>query len=296
MKTRPAQPLAALQRAIATALQHPPGRNDAMAPAAAAVAAEFIKPNDRLTSFERLQIYHQQYWWRLLGALEEDFNGLRAVLGPKKFDRLALAYLTAHPSTSWTLRDLGQYLVAFLQQHPALTHPHGALALDVARVEWARVIAFDGPGRPVVSTAHLARTPPDRLRLGLQPSLTLLALAYPIDDFMRTLKRTGIAALSNAVGAAHTQRRDRLSVRRSRRPLHLAVHRVDHSVYYTRLDPEAWRLLVALRDGATVETACASAFAATEESPEHSAARIQEWFSRWMQFGWFCPAPRAAAR
>ena len=35
--------------------------------ATAEVAARFIKPNDRLNSFERLQIYNQQYWWRLLG-------------------------------------------------------------------------------------------------------------------------------------------------------------------------------------------------------------------------------------
>ena len=29
---------------------------------ARAVAEKFIRPNDRLTSFERLQIYNQQYW------------------------------------------------------------------------------------------------------------------------------------------------------------------------------------------------------------------------------------------
>ncbi len=30
--------------------------------------AEFIKPNDRLRSFERLEIYNRQYWFRLLSA------------------------------------------------------------------------------------------------------------------------------------------------------------------------------------------------------------------------------------
>jgi len=46
-----------------------------------AYAARYIKPNDRLTSFERLEIYNRQYWFRVLGGLAEDFPGLRAVLG-----------------------------------------------------------------------------------------------------------------------------------------------------------------------------------------------------------------------
>ena len=42
------------------------------------VAGEFIKPNDRLTSFERLEIYNRQYWFRLLSSFAEDFPGFRA--------------------------------------------------------------------------------------------------------------------------------------------------------------------------------------------------------------------------
>ena len=53
-----------------------------------AVAAEFIKPNDRLSSFERLEIYNRQYWFRLLDCLYEDYPGLLAVLGEKRFLRV----------------------------------------------------------------------------------------------------------------------------------------------------------------------------------------------------------------
>ncbi len=48
-------------------------------------AAEFIKPNDRLSSFERLEIYNRQYWFRLLDCLYEDYPGLLAVLGERRF-------------------------------------------------------------------------------------------------------------------------------------------------------------------------------------------------------------------
>src|SRR5882762_10028344 len=74
------------------------------------VAASFIKPNDRLTSLERLEIYNRQYWFRILDCFYDDYPGLCAVLGEKKFMRLAEAYLTKYPSASFTLRNLGSRL------------------------------------------------------------------------------------------------------------------------------------------------------------------------------------------
>ncbi|MEP6671689.1 MAG: DNA-binding domain-containing protein [Chthoniobacter sp.] len=280
--------LAEFQRAIAGTLFRPLQPDESMQPSGAAVAERFIKPNDRLTAFERLQIYNQQYWWRLLGSFGEDFRGLRAVLGEAKFDRLAVAYLEACGSRSWNLRDIGSQLVAFVEAHPEFTRPRTELALDVTRVEWARVLAFDDPEKPVLTAKQIAKMPADRLRLGLQPYVSLLELHHPVDEMMRTLKRTEISAVSNAVSAVHTRRRKALTARRSRTFIHLAVHRVNFAVYYKRLDPEAYHLLLALRSGATLDQACAAAFADSPEPPEQSAARIQEWFARWMEFGWFC--------
>ena len=86
------------------------------------VAAEFIKPNDRLNSFERLEIYNRQYWFRVLAALEEDFRGLRAIIGPRRFEALSKAYLIDCPSESFTLRNLGSR-VGVVVTKPSRTHP-----------------------------------------------------------------------------------------------------------------------------------------------------------------------------
>jgi len=93
-----------------------------------------IKPNDRLTSFERLEIYNRVYWFRILSALAEDFPGLRAVIGQKRFDRLLIAYLTDRPSVSFTLRNLGSRLEAWLREHPEFTPKNERLALDMVRL------------------------------------------------------------------------------------------------------------------------------------------------------------------
>src|ERR1700747_696588 len=111
-------------------------------------AAEFIKPNDRLSSFERLEIYNRQYWFRVLDCLYDDYPGLRAIVGERRFMKLATAYLTQYPSDSHTLRDLGNRLEQFLQQEPHWCAPREELALDMIRFEWAQIMAFDGAAHP----------------------------------------------------------------------------------------------------------------------------------------------------
>ena len=250
-----------------------------------AVADRIIKPNDRLTSFERLQIYNQQYWWRIMASFRDDFRGLRAVLGERKFERLGVAYIEACGSTSWNLRDLGQALEPFVQQHPELTAPHEQLALEMIRVEWARVIAFDGPEKSPLDPAKLGAAP-ERLRIGLQPYVTLLELFHPVDRLLGRLRKrnTETGSASNAVSSTTRRRPIRLLAKPEPQPVHIAVHRVDLLVYYKRLEPAAYRLLLGLRGGATLADACEMAFAG--DVPADAATKIQSWFATWMRFGW----------
>jgi len=145
----------------------------------AEVAAEFIKPNDRLTAVDRLEIYQRMYWYRLIDSVGDDSPGLRAVLGEAPFDRLARAYLAKYPSRSFTLRNLCSRLPQFIAEERNWTAPRTALALTVARFEWAQTVAFDGEQRPALSAEKIARTPAHRLRVDLQPYLSLLQLDFP---------------------------------------------------------------------------------------------------------------------
>jgi hypothetical protein len=258
------------------------------------VASTFIKPNDRLSSLERLQIYNQQYWWRLLGCFSEDFRGVRAVLGEKKFDRLAVAYLTEFGSQSWSLRDLGQFLPTFLGRHRELTAPYTELALDMARVEWARVVAFDGPSLPQIDPQRLSQSNPGKLCLGIQPYVTLLELSHPIDTLIKRLRESQVetGSASNAVSETHHRRMRLIRSKPGKQPIHLAVHRVDCSVYYKRINPEAFVLLNALRAGMTLADACEHAFEHASTPPEENAGKLREWFATWTRLGWLTTTGR----
>src|SRR5580692_10735380 len=187
--TAPAMNLVELQRAMANAVMQPLTLDEDMratAPdgrAMSDVAASFIAPNSQLTPFERLEIYNRQYWFRILGALAEDFPALRAVVGARAFEALSIAYLTAHPSRSFTLRNLGSKLADWLVANPQFAGRRHRLAIDVARIEWAFVEAFDSAERDPLTLEQIATLDAES-RLALQPHLRLLALEYPADDLV----------------------------------------------------------------------------------------------------------------
>src|SRR5258708_23744662 len=105
--------LKTLQRTMARAVMQPLTRSERMQQTAPdgkpmrSYAARFIRPNDRLTSFEPLEIYNRQYWFPVLSSMVEDFPGLRAVLGEHCFEKMCKTYITACPSRPLTLLDLG---------------------------------------------------------------------------------------------------------------------------------------------------------------------------------------------
>jgi hypothetical protein len=247
------------------------------------VATSFIKPNDRLTSFERLEIYNRQYWYRIKDCFYEDYPGLRAILGEDRFERLALAYLERFPSESFTLRNLGRRLVPFLEANPRWIKPLQKPALDMARLEWAHIEAFDNEARPRLETDSLLGADPDKVGLGLQPYVTLLQLGYELDNFLVKLKH-GEALRSEASNAMAQRRKGRRrQIKKHLRPktVFLAVHRHDDTVYYKRLQPAQFRLLSAFKNGATLAEA-------VTESGELDAEQIKKWFETWASLGWFC--------
>ena len=253
-------------------------------------AAAFIKPNSRLTSLERLEIYNQQYWYRIVSALSEDFPGLCRVLGEKKFDAMILAYLAEHPSRSFTLRNLGVNLVDWLQKNPTWTGLSHDVAVDVARLEWAYVEAFDNAEFPAITTEDLASIGDDTI-LKLQPHVRLLDLSHPVDDFVLAVHREQPVSdvVSNAVSGKHSPRtRKRITTSLQASPISLVVHRFDFSVYYKRVEAEAFRLLKAIESQTPLGEALEMAFSESDATPAQQADKIQDWFLNWSELGWFC--------
>jgi Putative DNA-binding domain len=295
-----AMSLSELQREMAAAVMMPLTPDEDMRSHApdgrpmSEVAERFIAPNSRLTPFERLEIYNRQYWYRVLNALAEDFPALRAVVGARAFERLSTEYLVAHPSRSFSLRNLGSKLAEWLAGHPEWAGRRHRLALDVVKIEWAFVEAFDNAERTPLTLDQIV-TLDGGSRLGLQPHLQLLALDYAADELVLALHKEQKRGTSEA-GVKHEDDTDANggSDRPAslpglrRRPTWVAAHRLDNAVYYRRLEREEFLTLKALGQGLSLGEALDAGFQDSRKPEARRPGLVRTWFSHWAELGWIC--------
>jgi hypothetical protein len=284
-----------LQRRVAAAVMQPLTRDEGMRQRSAdgrsmrAEAEDLIKPNSRLSSFERLEIYNRQYWFRVLSCFSEDFPGLRAIVGSRKFEALSRAYLNDCPSASFTLRNLGSRLEGWLRANPETIAGTEQLALDMVRLEWAHIESFDGAFQPYLTPADIEEAGLE-LRVELQPYIRLLQLSYAVDDLLIEVREYegDVGTSTNAARQGQLKRRIRRYATPQHEPIYLAVHRMDDSVYYKRLQLESYRMLRALETRQSLEEAIDSAFEGSAMPDEERVPALQEWFANWAELGWFC--------
>jgi len=292
--------LLTLQRRMWEVLQQPLTADEMMRPrmtdgkSTHKAAAAIIKPNDRLTSFERLEIYNRQYWFRILGSFYEDFPGLRAIIGEERFEILAQAYLIEHPSRSFTMRNLCSQLESWMNKNPKYMSPNTKLAVDMVRLEWAEIEAFDNAEEPVMTLADARKLHP-KAAFRLQPYIRLLELDYPVDEILLEIRKANDFDDTSASHAMNEKNKHAKSKKtRSTKPekVYLVVHRSNFSIYFKRIDRQSFLALHALQKGLSLSRAITISFQGEKNKQVDPAQLVQKWFKDWARWGWFCrPLP-----
>jgi len=257
-----------------------------------------IVGDERLSSFDRLDVYANMYFFRLLDCLKEDFPRLLAAVGPARFHNLVTDYLLAHPSSHPSLRFVGARLSGFVAGH-ALGHECPGLA-DLARLEWARSDIFDAADARPLGRADLAALHQDDsgdLRLALVPACRLLRLEHDAPRAWRDLK--GSAAAGADGGAEAAGAADATSAAKAegptcahaaadhveplpsiaRRPTAVRVWRQGFAVHHRSIDAEEIDSLEALSAGDTLGAIAQrlSAGRSLEKATARLGALVQSW-------------------
>jgi hypothetical protein len=279
---------------------------------------QLVRRSRRLTAEQRLEIYANAYYARLLECLRDTFPVLAQVLGAEVFDSFAFDYLQRYPSRSYTLYRLAESFPRFLDetrpdQPPAAVAAGAAdpgwpdFLIDLATLELAIAEVFDGPGaegEPLLAPADLlvrqAGGDFAKARLAPVPCLRLLRFRYPVNAFfssaMAMRSRRPVesplldsAAISEAASADGGAAAD-LPIPEPGEE-HIALSRTDYVVRRYPLTPFEAAVLAALLAGAAVSDAIAGAAAASELTDDQLAAQLDAAFRRWTAAGVF----RAAA-
>lgn len=247
---------------------------------AAEEVEQVVRRSRSQSSIERLQIYANAYYARLLECLREEFPALVHALGQETFDGFAFGYLQEYPSQSYTLANLGRHFPRFLAEtRPADTAGEEdgptwpELLIDMATVERIYSEVFDGPGIEggrILQAEDLSGIRPEQwpeARLIPVPCLRLLSLRYPVHDYVSAVRHQTEAVLPEPS------------------PTCLVITRREYVVRRSTVSPTEYQLLKALVAGETVGRAIEHA-AETAES-DTLAANLHGWFRDWAAAAYF---------
>ena len=240
---------------------------------------------------DRLDIYANMYFYRLLDCLREDYQRVEAVIGGSRFHNLITDYLIKHPSRRPSLRNLGESLPGFVASH-GLGREFLYLA-DLARLEWSRVDAYDVPDETPLSREDLARLPQDRAgeaSLVLTRSVRILHFDYDVVRLWRELRNEGDQDDSdrgtegNAATEAHeSDSRPRGPKELPRRKTAARVWRKDFIVYHKGINDEETRSLELIVSGEGLGRVCQTI--AAGRSLTKATERIGRMLQSWLDDG-----------
>ena len=230
------------------------------------VLEALVHGDQRLSAAERIEIYANAYFYRLLECLGEDFPATLAVLGEDNFAALVKEYLLEHPPTEPSIFYAGLYLADFLNDHPfAERWPFIA---DLARLESAVLDVFHAADARALALETLHAVPSEEwpaLKLRTHPAVEIVHSEWRIADVLHTVEQ----------GREWTD------------PEHeedsVLVWRQNALVNYRNLEPVERDALVIVSKGASFAAVC-EAIAARSEEPNR-VTLIGQLMARWLADG-----------
>lgn len=213
--------LARTQELFWRAIVHPTSVRDFLSQADEDTRARFAATfagSDAFSAVDRVEVYAQAYFFRLLDVLATQYPVVQGYLGKDDFHDAVTDFLLVHPSRSPNLHDLGDPFPEFLSAHPAAkAHP---FLPGFARVERALAHAIDAAfGHPLAATAvaslPVARWPEFRL----VPSAARVEAAWDMRGARRDLREGRPLPAPEPCAATLVWRRGHVPVFRPTTPL-----------------------------------------------------------------------------
>ena len=271
--------LSELQRWMMDVVTHPEGASAGIDAASKSgtsglkgqKAHSIVRRSKNLTSLERIGIYQEMYFLRLIEILEGDFSAVRHAIGEDDFPEVAKAYVVAYPSKHYDLCNLGAKFSIFLRA--AKTLKHRAFLADLAKLERAIEEVFDEKQVKPLTIDELLGVPKEQwinMRLATVPALRLISSRYPINAYFEAVRADEHPLIPAA------------------RATWLAVYRKKNfQVWRMELDRPQFAMLTALARGKTVGQAVEACLEVPEAQSLDLAASVKSWFDEWAASGFF---------
>lgn len=243
-------------------------------------AGQFIKPSPTLRPVQRLQIYNQQYWWRLLSILHEIFPLVVRLFGYYEFNRrLGTPYLLRYPPNSWSLNGLGDRLLQFLEE--TYHDEDRALVLHAVELDNAFSDSFLKVNTAPILLENLpVPNDPSSLfehTLYLQPHLYLLKMPYDLCTFREEFLKESVE---------HWMEQEFPPLKKEKMYYFAVYRNPGLLIQWIEISLAEWSLLNQFRTGATIEAGCEWLETQDTALQEEAFAHLHKWFQGWIVRRW----------
>ncbi len=225
-----------------------------------------LNPQAGTLGIERISVYANGYYARLMEALTEVYAAVKHVLGEKIFNDLAHAYAGRYPSREYNLSLTGRFFPEFLKD-PRIAEEMPFLS-DLAELEWRVSCAFHAyDGKPLDPSGLSNLDPGDweEIKIIFQPSVSVMHSAWPVFDIWKVRHEPV----------------ENIKIDMTNRPQDVLIFRRGFEAHCMLLEWARFRMLEGLLAGKTLGQMCETLGDTIDaESPEVSA-----WFSAWLGQG-----------
>ncbi len=243
-------------------------------------ASRYIAASAALKPHQRMQIYNQQYWWRLLNKLHVNFPLVTRLFGYQAFnEKIGIPYLLRYPPNHWSLTLLGEHLPQWVTEY--YKEADRSLISHAAQLDRAFTASSIAAQYPPLGLYQKSQEAIERIistaLLYLQPHLHLFSWKYHLFAFREEF-------LKHDVDYWTEHRFPKLQKGKS---YHFILYRnVNHLIAWREISLAAFLLLEQFKAGTTIEAACEYVERKGAVLCEEAMAHLQEWLSDWTQAGW----------
>lgn len=242
-------------------------------------AVQYIKPSPTLQPHQRMQIYNQQYWWRLLNTLHANFPLVVRLFGTYAFnEKIGIPYLLKYPPNHWSLTSLGERLPKWIEE--CYREPDRSLVYHAADLDWAFMSSFIVPQLPRVDLSQLVQENVESLLstpFFLQPHIHLFSWKYDLLTFRGNF-------LKHEADYWVEHRFPTLSKGKSYR--FILYRNMKNNIGWREITKGELLLLERFKTGSSVQEACEYIENQETNLYKHVEAHLEKWLQDWTQAGW----------
>lgn len=243
------------------------------------VAPQFIAPSPTLEPYERIELYHQQYWWRLLNTLQEAFPLTVRLFGHQSFnENIAKPYLLSCPPRSWSLNPLGDRMAEWVEKNYQAKDK--TLVWNSVRLDQLFLESFLAAEYPPIESGDQEALMEKRLRL--QPHVFPVAFPYDLFSFRREMLKESVE---------HWQEHPFPSLSKSKKYYFVLARSKMNDVGWSEITLPEYLLLVQMQKPHTVMELCEWLEKQQREVVNQASKNLQSWFQSWTTRRWLTLEP-----